>query len=77
MLFNQIAFLTCSTERIGSSMVRKQIILDLRELAGNGLEQDIAMGGLSQRECNRNILYERIKSNHQKARGTQNGKGHS
>lgn len=44
MLFNQIAVLTSSTERIGSSVVRKQVILDLRELVGNGLEQEIAMG---------------------------------
>lgn len=61
MLFNQFALLTCSTERIGSSIVSKQVIVDPRELAGTGLEQDIAMGGFSRIDCSRNILYEMIK----------------
>ena len=37
MLFNQIVLPTCSSESIGSSVVRKQIAFDRRELAGNGL----------------------------------------
>lgn len=74
MLFNQIAVLTSSTERIGSSVVRKQVILDLRELVRNGLEQEIAMGEFLRLGCSRNILYERIRQHQQKARGTQNGK---
>lgn len=61
MLFNQIALLTCSTERIGHSIVRKQVTVDLRELAGTGLKQDIAMGRFAWIECSRNILYDRIK----------------
>lgn len=44
MLFNQIVVLIFSIERIGSFVVRKQVILDLRELVGNGLEQEIVMG---------------------------------
>lgn len=54
MLFNQVAFLTSSTERTGNSVVRKQVVLDLGELAGNGLRQVIAVGGFSQIRCSRN-----------------------
>lgn len=52
MLFNQIVLLTCSSESVSSSIIRKQITLDLKELAGNG--QIFT-------ERSRNILYERIK----------------
>lgn len=74
MLFNQVAFLTSSTERTGNSAGRKQVVLDLGELAGNGLRQVIAVGGFSQMRCGRNTLHERVQQRPQKARGTQNGK---
>ena len=61
MLFNQIVLPTCSSESIGSSVVRKQITFDRRELAGNGLQQDVAVDKFSQMEYSRNILCERIK----------------
>lgn len=49
--------------------------MDLRELVGNGLEQDIAMWEFSQIGYSRNILYERIKQLHQKKGSrTRNGK---
>ena len=66
MLFNLIAFLTFHTERTGSSVVRRLVVLEPRELAGNGLEQNMAVGELSQIGKSRNTLHEGIKGHHQR-----------
>lgn len=66
MLFNLIAFLTRRPERTGSSVVRKLVVLEPRELAGKGLEQNMEVGEFSQIGNSRTTLYEGIREHHQR-----------